>query len=88
MRASHASAKYREGAPPLPNAVKKEKWNKNSMVKGRNESATICHVAHVIARVKEISTVVVCEAAWTNSIRMFGFGEASEKPKPYEGRVE
>lgn len=78
MRASHASAKYREGAPPLPKSVKKEKWNKEVMVKGRNESATICHVAHAIARVKGISTMAVCEAAWRNSIRMFGFGEASE----------
>lgn len=88
MRASHASAKYREDAPPLPNSVKKEKWNKDSMVKGRNESATICHVAHVIARVKGISTSTVCEAAWDNSIRMFGFGEVLEKPAHFEGKVE
>lgn len=88
MRASHASAKYREGAPLLPNSVKKEKWNKDSMVKGRNESATICHVAHVIARVKEIPMSAVCEAAWANSIRMFGFGEPLEKPTPFEGKVE
>ena len=88
MRASHASAKYREDAPPLPNSAKKEKWNKDSMVKGRNESVTICHVAHVIARVKGISTIAVCEAAWRNSIRMFGFGEALEKQTPVEGKVE
>lgn len=88
MRASHASAKYREGAPPLPNSVKKEKWNKDSMVKGRNESATICHVAHVIARVKGIPTSAVSEAAWANSIRMFGFGEPLEKHRPVEGKVE
>ena len=88
MRASHASAKYREDAPPLPSSVKKEKWNKDSMVKGRNESATICHVAHVIARVKGIPTSAVCEAAWINSIQMFGFGEPLEKPTPVEGEVE
>ena len=88
MRASHASAKYKEDAPPLPNSVKKEKWNKDSMVKGRNESATICHVAHVIARVKRISTSAVCEAAWTNSIQMFGFGEPLETPTSVEGKVE
>ena len=88
MRASHASAKYRDGAPPLPNSVKKEKWNKDSMVKGRNESATICHVAHVIARVKGIPTKAVCEAAWTNSVRMFGFGEALDEQTPSEGKVE
>ena len=76
MRASHASAKFKEDAPTIPHSVKKEKWNKDSMVKGRNESATICHVAHVIAKVKGIPTNEVCEAAWTNSIRMFGLGEA------------
>ena len=49
------------------------------MIKGRNESATIVQVAHVIAKVKEISINEVCEAAWANSIRMFGFGEALEQ---------
>ena len=81
MRASHASAKYKEDAPPLPHWVKKEKWNKDSMVKGRNESATIAHVAHVIAKVKGIPTTEVCEAAWKNSIQMFGFGERLERWK-------
>lgn len=62
MRASHASAKYRGDAPELPKAVRKEKWQKGAMVKGRNESVTIPHVAHVIAGVKGISVVEVCEA--------------------------
>jgi TatD DNase family protein len=63
MRASHASAKYMTGAPELPaKAVKKEKWQKGAMVKGRNESATIAHVAHAIAQIKGISTEDVCDA--------------------------
>ena len=62
MRASHASAKYRTAAPPLPRAIKKEKWEKGLMVKGRNEPATISHVAHVVASVKCISIEEVCEA--------------------------
>ncbi|MCJ1283803.1 hypothetical protein MMC26_003134 [Xylographa opegraphella] len=62
MRASHASAKYRTAAPPLPKAVKKEKWEKGLMVKGRNEPATVSHVAHVVASVKGISIEEVCEA--------------------------
>lgn len=74
IRPSHASAKYLEGAPELPKAVKKEKWQKGCMVKGRNEPAAIIHVAHVIAKVKGISVEEVCEAAWNNSIRMFGLG--------------
>lgn len=62
IRPSHASAKYLEDAPQLPKAVKKEKWQKGLMVKGRNEPAAIAHVAHVIAKVKGVSVEEVCEA--------------------------
>ena len=75
MRASHASSKYKDGAPALPQAVKKEKWRKDAMVKGRNEPCTISHVAHIVAKVKDITIEEVCQAAWRNSIRMFGLGE-------------
>jgi len=61
MRASHASAKYKEDAATLPKAVK-EKWERGLMVKGRNESATIPYVAHVIARVKGLPVEAVSEA--------------------------
>ncbi|KAJ6012731.1 hypothetical protein N7499_012665 [Penicillium canescens] len=77
IRPSHASAKHLEGAPDLPKAVKKEKWQKGCMVKGRNEPIAIARVAHVIASVKGITVEEVCEAAWNNSIRMFGLGEKS-----------
>lgn len=62
MRPSHASAKYLKDAPPLPKAVKKEKFAKGLMVKGRNESATIPHVAYAIASIKDITVEEVCEA--------------------------
>jgi TatD DNase family protein len=63
MRASHASSKYMEGAPKLSmKAVKKEKWQKGLMVKGRNEPVTIMHVAHVIAKIKSISVEELAEA--------------------------
>lgn len=62
MRASHASAKYKDDAPALPKSVKKEKWERGLMVKGRNEPATIPHVAHVIAKVKGLPVEAVCEA--------------------------
>ncbi|KAJ5787241.1 hypothetical protein N7457_002231 [Penicillium paradoxum] len=77
IRPSHASAKHLGGAPDLPKAVKKEKWQKGCMVKGRNEPIAIARVAHVIASVKGITVEEVCEAAWNNSIRMFGLGEES-----------
>lgn len=75
IRASHASSKYLADGPAVPKAVKKEKWQKGLMVKGRNEPVTIVQVAHVIARVKGVSVEEVCEAAWRNSIKMFGLGE-------------
>jgi TatD DNase family protein len=63
MRASHASSKYMEGAPKLlMKAVKKEKWQKGLMVKGRNEPVTIMHVGHVIAKIKNISVEELTEA--------------------------
>lgn len=62
IRPSHASAKHLNGAPDLPKSVKKEKWQKGMMVKGRNEPVAIARVAHVIAAVKEISVEEVCEA--------------------------
>lgn len=68
IRASHASAKYLDGKGPeqLVNggkkAVKKEKWQKGLMVKGRNESATIVQVALVVAGIKGIAIEEVCEA--------------------------
>lgn len=77
MRPSQASAKYTQDAPPLPKAVKKEKWNAEFMVKGRNEPCAIVNVAWCIAKVKGVTVEEVCEQAWNNSIRMFGLGEAA-----------
>jgi TatD DNase family protein len=61
MRASHASAKHKSNAPPLPKSVKKEKWENGAMVKGRNEPVTISHVAHAVASIKEINVEELCE---------------------------
>jgi TatD DNase family protein len=62
IRPSHAGFKFLSDAPPLPKAVKKEKWVEGCMVKGRNEPATIVQVAHIIAKVKGIAVGEVCEA--------------------------
>jgi TatD DNase family protein len=77
IRASHASSEClhdfkEEGKWKW---VKKEKWEEGALVKGRNESALIGKVAWVVAKLKEVSLEVVCEAAWGNSVRMFGLGE-------------
>lgn len=63
MRASHASSRYTVDGPEIETkAVKKEKWERGLMVKGRNEPVTIIQVAHVIARIKEISVEDLCQA--------------------------
>lgn len=75
MRASHASMKFRTGAPPLPKSVKKEMWEKGMLIKGRNEPLGIVQVAYAVAGIKGILLEEVCEAAWKNSVTMFGLGE-------------
>ncbi|KAA8893822.1 hypothetical protein FN846DRAFT_977285 [Sphaerosporella brunnea] len=80
IRPSHASAKFLKNASPVPGspAVKKEKFVEGRMVKGRNEPAAISHVALVIARVKGVSVQEVTEAAWRNTVALFGLGEELE----------
>ncbi|KAE8448923.1 hypothetical protein EG329_008719 [Mollisiaceae sp. DMI_Dod_QoI] len=56
-------------------SVKKEKWTESSMIKGRNEPCMIGHVAWAIAGIKGVSVKEVADAAWANSVRMFGVGE-------------
>ena len=62
MRPSHASYQYTVDAPPLPMAVKKEKWHRGLMVKGRNEPVSIRRVAHAVAKVKGLPVEEVTEA--------------------------
>jgi len=90
IRPSHASArllsrlKEQEGGcvggpvPELPPLKKKEKWERGLRVAGRNEPAAISHVAWVVAAIKGITVEEVCEAAWRNSIDLFGLGEVSK----------
>ncbi|KAG5932265.1 hypothetical protein E4U53_001403 [Claviceps sorghi] len=57
--------------------VKKEKWEEGAMVKGRNEPCTIERVATIVAAIQGVSVEQVCEAAWRNSIHVFGLGETT-----------
>lgn len=59
----------------FPRSVKKEKWNKESIVKGRNEPCMIGLVAEIVARVKGVTSKEVSESAWRNSCKMFGLDE-------------
>ncbi|KAL8935634.1 MAG: hypothetical protein Q9216_005327 [Gyalolechia sp. 2 TL-2023] len=74
IRPSHAGTKYLEGYEDPFKKVKKEKWEKEAMVKGRNEPVEIVRVAKVVSGIKGIELEDVVEAAWNNSIEMFGLG--------------
>ncbi|KAK0748550.1 hypothetical protein B0T21DRAFT_356773 [Apiosordaria backusii] len=52
--------------------VKKEKWEEGAMVKGRNEPCTIERIARIVAGIKGVSVEEVCEAAWENTVKVFG----------------
>ncbi|KAL8883265.1 MAG: hypothetical protein Q9192_007304 [Flavoplaca navasiana] len=58
--------------------VKKEKWEEGAMVKGRNEPCEIWKVAKIVAGVKGIAVKEVVDAAWRNSVGMFGLGVKEE----------
>ncbi|KAH8175674.1 tatD related DNase domain-containing protein [Sarocladium implicatum] len=67
--------KNQQKEPELPErwkVVKKEKWAEGAMVKGRNEPCHIERVAAIVAAIKGVSEEEVCEAAWRNSVRVFG----------------
>ena len=64
--------------PEVPSrfkVVKKEKWEEGAMVKGRNEPCMIERVAKIVAGIKGVSVEEVCEAAWSNTIKVFDLGE-------------
>ncbi|KAK9446389.1 uncharacterized protein V1518DRAFT_187306 [Limtongia smithiae] len=81
IRPTHASTKLLrsltspEMIPDLPTALKKEKFRKGSMVKGRCEPCAISMVAAVVAALKSISVGELCDIVWKNSVEMFGFDE-------------
>ncbi|KAI4599263.1 hypothetical protein KJ359_002222 [Pestalotiopsis sp. 9143b] len=52
--------------------VKKEKWVEGAMVKGRNEPCSIERVGKIVAGIKGVTVEEVCEAAWSNTVKVFG----------------
>jgi TatD DNase family protein len=72
---SEVAKRYLGNVPVLPQSKKKDKWQDGCMVKERNESCGISHVAFVVAGLKGISVEEVAKAAWQNSRRMFWGGE-------------
>ncbi|KAL2265186.1 hypothetical protein VTJ83DRAFT_6286 [Remersonia thermophila] len=73
--------KNQKKEPEVPErykTVKKEKWEQGAMVKGRNEPCTIERVAKIVAAIKGVSVEEVCEAAWKNTVKVFGLDEIQE----------
>ncbi|KAI1017016.1 hypothetical protein LB504_006695 [Fusarium proliferatum] len=71
--------KNQKKEPEVPErykTVKKEKWEEGAMVKGRNEPCNIERVAKIIAGIKGVSIEEVCEAAWKNTVTVFGLEES------------
>ncbi|KAK9249371.1 hypothetical protein V1506DRAFT_525727 [Lipomyces tetrasporus] len=78
IRPSHASSKFLKKGDQdveLPPMVKKEKFVMGSMVRGRCEPCAISQVASVVAAVKGITLDELCEMAWKNCVKMFGFDD-------------
>lgn len=59
---------------------KKDKWEPGCMIKERNESCCIGRVAFVVAGCSGRTVEEVTEASWHNSIKMFWWDEAENKP--------
>jgi TatD DNase family protein len=68
---SEVAKRYLVNAPTLPGSKKKDKWTEEHMVKERNESCGISHVAFIVAGLKGINVEEVAKSAWENSTRMF-----------------
>ncbi|KAL2116334.1 hypothetical protein VTJ04DRAFT_8501 [Mycothermus thermophilus] len=69
------NAKKEPEVPERFKTVKKEKWEQGAMIKGRNEPCTIERVAKIVAAIKGVSLEEVCEAAWANTVKVFGLDE-------------
>uniref|UniRef100_A0A224XSU1 Deoxyribonuclease TATDN1 n=1 Tax=Panstrongylus lignarius TaxID=156445 RepID=A0A224XSU1_9HEMI len=68
IRPTHAGYKY---ILTKFNAVKKEKWKEDAMVKGRNEPATICQVLEVISALKEEDIDQLANQIYNNTLNLF-----------------
>jgi TatD DNase family protein len=78
LKPARPPKKPKRKEPEVPErwrAVKKEKWAEGAMVKGRNEPCMIERVGQVVAGVRDELLRDVCEAAWANTVKVFGLGE-------------
>ncbi|KAF5575224.1 DNase [Fusarium pseudoanthophilum] len=76
QKQSKKNQKKESEVPERYKTVKKEKWEEGAMVKGRNEPCNIERVAKIVAGIKGVSVEEVCEAAWKNTVTVFGLEES------------
>lgn len=79
MKATQASNAHLKTLPQSLSDVffppSAKKFTEGMMLKGRNEPCSIGGVAWVIARLKGVSLEDVTEAAWRNTLDLFGLEE-------------
>ncbi|XP_017885140.1 putative deoxyribonuclease TATDN1 isoform X2 [Ceratina calcarata] len=68
IRPTHASAK--DVITNFP-SVKKEKWQPDKMVKGRNEPCTIVQILEVLARIRDEEEEYLCNQIYKNTMKVF-----------------
>ncbi|KAI0438085.1 TatD family hydrolase [Xylaria telfairii] len=78
LKPARPPKKPKKKEPEIPErwrTVKKEKWVEGAMTKGRNEPCMIERVGQVVAGVRDEPLQDICEAAWANTVKVFGLGE-------------
>ncbi|XP_043515422.1 putative deoxyribonuclease TATDN1 [Frieseomelitta varia] len=68
IRPTHASAK--DVITNFP-SIKKEKWQPDKMVKGRNEPCTIVQILEVLARIRDEEEEYLCNQIYKNTMKVF-----------------
>ncbi|XP_012252882.1 deoxyribonuclease TATDN1 [Athalia rosae] len=68
VRPTHAAAKHIITTFP---SLKKEKWQPDQMVKGRNEPCNIVQILEILARVRDEEEEYLCNQIYKNTMKLF-----------------
>ncbi|XP_051174819.1 deoxyribonuclease TATDN1 [Leptopilina boulardi] len=68
IRPTHAS--FKDVVTRFP-SVKKEKWQPDKMVKGRNEPCTIVQILEILASVRDEEEEYLCNQIYKNTMKLF-----------------
>jgi TatD DNase family protein len=70
IKQSHASAKYVKTRLP---EVKKEKWDEDILVKGRNEPSKLIQVLEILSATRQEDIYELGQKVYENTCRLFKF---------------